>query len=96
MLSSKIFLLILPNVSYQCWRVLVRPEGFRDGPVTDGDTGFRVGPDVNQFVTTMPWLCTGLQRLSWSICTDRYSTENADFTVKQPSAVFVRYENTTK
>lgn len=54
--------------SHQCWRVLVRPEGLRDGPVTDGDTGFRVGSYVDQLVTTMPRLYTGLQHLSWSIC----------------------------
>lgn len=68
--SFELVLLIPPHVSYQCWGVLVRPEGLRDGPVADGDTGFRVGSYIDQLVTAMPRLWTGLQRLSWSIWTD--------------------------
>lgn len=70
---------MLPWKSYQRWRVLVWPEGLRDGPVPDGDACFGVGSDIDQFVTTMPWLYTGLQWLSWSIWVDeQYKREATD------------------
>lgn len=52
---------------YQSWRVLVRPEGLGDGPVANGHTGLRVGPYIDQLVTTMPRLHTRLLHFSWSI-----------------------------
>ena len=76
MLAGKTWLLILPKV-YQGWRVLVGPEGLGDGPVAYGDAGFRVGPHINQLVTTMPRLCPGLLRLGWSVCTDTQSNRGS-------------------
>lgn len=80
--SCDLVLSIPPQFSYQRGGVLVRPEGLRDRPVADGDTGFRVGSYIDQLVTAMPRLWTGLQCLSWSVWTDTYSTEEADFTGK--------------
>lgn len=57
--------------SYQCWRVLVRPKGLGDGPVTNRNTGFRVWPHIDKLVTTMPRLHPGLLRLRSSIWRER-------------------------
>lgn len=69
--------------SYQSRGVLVRPEGLRDWPVTDGNASFGVGSHVDQLVTAMPRLQTGLPRLSWNIWTETFSEEEAASQVRQ-------------
>lgn len=58
---------------YQSRGVLVGPEGLGDGPVANGHTGFRVGPYIDQLVTTMPRLYTRLLHFSWSIWTHTHT-----------------------
>lgn len=38
--------------------------------MTDGNAGFRVGSYVDELVTAVPRLQTGLQRLGWSVCSE--------------------------
>lgn len=55
---------------YQCRGVLVRPKSLWDGPVANGNAGFRVRPYVDELVATMPGLHARLERLRSGIWTE--------------------------
>lgn len=42
--------------AHQGGRILVGPEGLRDGPVADGNPRLRVGSHVDEFMATVPRL----------------------------------------
>lgn len=42
--------------TYQCWRILIWPKGFRNRPMTYRNPSFRVRSDIDKFVTAVPRL----------------------------------------